>query len=52
MKSTSVINSLSNFGALSNNQMLQVRGGGDKGDTRDRDIFDFGEEKSESNDRD
>jgi hypothetical protein len=52
MKSSSATNRLNKFEVLSNNQMLQVRGGGDKGDTREKDIFDFGEEKSESNDRD
>jgi hypothetical protein len=52
MKATSTIKNFSDFEVLTTNQMLQVRGGKDKGDTRDRDIFDFGEEKSESNDRD
>lgn len=52
MKPTSTTRNTCNFEVLSDNQMLQVRGGGDKGDTRQKDIFDFGEEKSESNDRD
>ena len=53
MKATSTIKSFNDFEVLTINQMLQVRGGKkDKGDTRDKDIFDFGEEKSEDNDRD
>ena len=44
--------SFSEFDELTTVQMLLVRGGGGKGDSRAKDIFDFGEEKSESNDRD
>jgi hypothetical protein len=41
LTSTEEKRNFSNFEQLNQEEMLQVRGGGDKGDTRDRDIFDF-----------
>jgi hypothetical protein len=44
-ESTEEKRNFNGFDVLTSNEMLQVRGGSDvKPDTRDKDIFDFGEE--------